>query len=66
MEGRSAYARVLNQTGGFTISDPQTGAIVDLDALDLDGVARVYARGVHVVRDIAEQPKRPWWKLRRS
>jgi hypothetical protein len=61
-----AYARVLEDEGGFTVSDPQTGAIVDFATLDLDAVARVYARGVQVVDDIREQPKRPWWKLRRS
>jgi hypothetical protein len=61
-----AYARVLEDEGGFTVSDPQTGQIVDFATLDLHDVARVYARGVQVVDDMREQSKRPWWKLRRS
>ena len=63
LERAFAYARVLHDTGGFAVADPQTGEIVDFDDLDVDRVAALYARGVGVADRITEQPERPWWKL---
>ena len=63
LERAFAYARVLHDTGGFAVADPQTGEIVDFDDLDVDRVAALYARGVDVADRITEQPERPWWKL---
>jgi len=60
------YLRVLRESGGFFVYDPQLDRVIDLDA-DLADMIHEYGRVVAKIPEIIEQgksqSKRPWWKL---
>jgi hypothetical protein len=60
------YARVIGETLGFTVWDPQTGEIVDLDAPDRETAAARFADISSRMEEIVATPPprpRPWWKI---
>jgi hypothetical protein len=61
------YARVLVQTLGYTVWDPQTGSVVDLDAPDRDSAASIFSdisgRMDEIAATSPQPPRRPWWKI---
>src|SRR5262245_32061824 len=60
------YLRVLRESGGFFVYDPQLDRVVDLD-VDVSDVIRECGRVVAKIPEIIEQgkreSKRPWWKF---
>jgi hypothetical protein len=62
------YARVLDQTLGYTVWDPQTGSVVDLGAPDRGAAASIFSDISGRMDEIADtsppqSPRRPWWKI---
>ena len=58
-----AYARVIADTLGYTIWDPQTETVVDPAASDRQDASESYGHGVAVTREISRGMRRPWWKI---
>jgi hypothetical protein len=58
-----AYARVIADTLGYTIFDPQTGEVVDTAAPDSTAARAAYGDGVAMTQEIARDTQRPWWKI---
>jgi len=60
------YLRVLQETGGFFIYDPQLDCVIDLDT-DREAVINEYSGVVAKIPQMIEraesQTQRPWWKL---
>jgi hypothetical protein len=58
--------RVLRESGGFFVYDPQLDRVIDLDA-DRHDVLNEYGGIVPKIPEITEQgkspAKRPWWKI---
>jgi hypothetical protein len=57
------YARVLHQMLGYTVWDPQTDSVVDLDAPDRAAAASIFSDISGRMDEIAAAPRRPWWKI---
>jgi hypothetical protein len=57
-----AYARVIAETLGYTIWDPQTGQVVD-PLGDRSDAEATYGWGYEKTQQIARPAKRPWWKI---
>ena len=62
MERAFAYARVLRETLGYTVWDPQTETVVG-DEPDRGPAAEVFATTSERVDALVAPPRRPWWKI---
>jgi hypothetical protein len=65
MERAFEYARVLSESLGWPVWDPQTGAVVDFDAPDRASAAATFSRISGRMDEIVATPppRRPWWKI---
>lgn len=59
-----ACARVLRDTGGYAVYDPQTGLKVGEDG-DEAAAREAYAQGAAALAEQDRRARRPWWRRRR-
>jgi hypothetical protein len=59
------YAKVLSETLGYAVWDPQTGEVVDFDAPDRASAASTFSDISGRMEEIVATPpqRRPWWKI---
>ena len=63
MERVFAYARVLSDTLGYTVWDPQTETVVEPGAADRSAATAILGDISRRVDEIAQPARRPWWKI---
>ena len=63
MERVFAYARVLSETLGYTVWDPQTETVVEPGAPQRDAASAVLSEISSRMDELAQPPRRPWWKI---
>jgi hypothetical protein len=58
-----AYARVLAETLGYTVWDPQTATVVEAGAADRGAATEILSDISGRMDEIAQPARRPWWKI---
>jgi hypothetical protein len=63
------YVKIINETAGYFVYDPQSGKVFDPKEEELDGLNKYLSITEHLTEIISEQPittniiKKPRWKL---
>lgn len=61
------YVRIIKETAGYFVYDPQTGEVFDPAERDLDGLKKYLSVSEHMDELInsskVAQNKKPWWKI---
>jgi hypothetical protein len=63
MERVFAYARVISETLGYTVWDPQTGTVVEPGAGGHADAAEIMGDITGRMGEIVQPQRRPWWKI---
>ncbi len=63
MERVFAYARVLAETLGYTVWDPQTETVVEPQGSDHGDATQILEDISGRMDEIVEPERRPWWKI---
>jgi hypothetical protein len=63
MERVFAYARVISETLGYAVWDPQTGTVVEPGAGGHADAAEIMGDITGRMGEIVQPQRRPWWKI---